>query len=98
MRWFRDISIRHKVTLLLMDTAVVDLLLLVTGLFLHEFGSARRALVGRMHIRAEIVAANATSALLFNNPKVAEQILTTLKGDTHLRAAVLYSREPGLLP
>ena len=93
MRWLRDISIRHKVTLLVMSTVVAALLVSITGLFLEELAGARKGLVERMYIRAEIVGANTISALLFNDPEPAERTLATLKSAPHLRAAVIYTRE-----
>ena len=83
-------SIRHKLVTAMMLTSTTVLLLTGAALILYDIASFRQSLAGTLVTRAEILAANSTAALAFNNHDDAEQVLAALKSDPSTVMAVLY--------
>jgi PAS domain S-box-containing protein len=86
-------TIRHKLVVAMMLTSTTVLLLTGAALVLYDMASNRRDLVRTLETRAEIVAANATASLAFQNPEDAAQVLVALKRDPSTVAAALYDRQ-----
>jgi hypothetical protein len=75
-----------------MSTSMAGLLLCGAALLLYDAVSFRRNLVGALHTRAAILAANSTAALAFENPDDARQVLAALATDPRTVAGALYDR------
>ncbi len=86
-------TIRRKLVMAMMLTSTTVLLLTGVALIVYNMMSYRLDLVHRLETRAEILAANATASLAFQNPEDAAQLLVTLKGDPSMVAAALYDRQ-----
>jgi len=73
--------------------------LLLTSMAFMSYGviTARRNLTQNLNILAEITAANASAALLFEEPKTANEILSKLQAETTVIKAALYTRDHKLL-
>jgi PAS domain S-box-containing protein len=76
-----------------MGTSVVVLVVTCAAFIAHEVVTFRGGMVRGLTMRAQIVSANATGALAFENRADAEEILSAFKTDPHLVAACLYDRE-----
>jgi PAS domain S-box-containing protein len=87
----RNTPIQQKLmTVILMISGAV-LLLTCTAYFAFEFISFRKNTVRQLSTLGEIIATNSTAALAFDSPDDAREILSALKADPHIVAAVLYN-------
>jgi signal transduction histidine kinase len=83
-------SIRRKLITAMMLTSTTVLVLTGAALIIYDVASSRRALAGTLNTRAEILAANSTAALAFENAEDASEVLAALKSDPSMVAAALY--------
>jgi diguanylate cyclase (GGDEF)-like protein len=90
-RSFHDLSLRLKLTLVLTLTSVLVLLLAFMAFFLFERVSSETALVHDLTSLAEVVGANSTAALSFEDSRAADEILGTLRVRRSVVKACLYT-------
>jgi signal transduction histidine kinase len=83
-------TIRAKLVSAIMLTSVTVLVLTGAVLIGHEVVSYRRVMVTELTARAEILAANSTAALAFQNHDDAREVLSALETAPSARAAALY--------
>jgi signal transduction histidine kinase len=83
-------SIRHKLVTSMMLTSTTVLVLTGAALILYDVASFRQSLARSLGTRAEILAANSTAALAFENREDATQVLSALKSDPSMVMAALY--------
>ena len=83
-------SIRRKLVMAMMLTSTTVLVLTGVALVLYDVASSRNSLARNLATRAQILAANSTAALAFDNPDDATQTLAALKSDPSAVLAVLY--------
>lgn len=93
MKPLRDISIRHKQTLIILLTSGVALLLACAAFVIYDLAIFRREMVERMSSLAEVVGNNSTGALDFNDPKSAQESLAALRGEPTVASACIYDKE-----
>ena len=86
----RPSSIRRKLVAGMMLTSTTALVLTGATLVVWDSVSVRRTLVQTLATRAEMLAANSTAALAFQNSDDATQVLAALGADPHMEAAALY--------
>jgi signal transduction histidine kinase len=89
----RDMPIRRKLMLIILATSVVVMLLMRSLFFAYEYVTFRQATVRQVSTLGEILAANSTAALAFDNQDDANEILSALKAERHVVAAALYDRQ-----
>jgi sensor histidine kinase regulating citrate/malate metabolism len=87
VRRFRDISIRHKLTLIVLLTSAVAILLGAVISVVYETMRSRHELVSGLSAEAEIIGANSAAALAFRDQKAAQEILSALR----FRRQVVYA-------
>lgn len=87
------LSIRRKLTIIMLAIAVVVSVLLTAVFLTSEYLTFRRTTADQLAAVGKLVAANSTAALAFNNRDDAESILGALKADRAIVAAVLYDRQ-----
>ncbi len=83
-------SIRTKQTLLLLLTSAGALLLACAGFVATEVRQFRAGMAGELATLAEIIGQNSASALDFDDPKAAAEILAALRVQNSVAAAALY--------
>jgi signal transduction histidine kinase/CheY-like chemotaxis protein len=83
-------SVRAKLIGIVMVTTCVSLTLMGFALGVFELISHRRAMTAEMATVGNIIGANSTAALTFNDEAVAAEILGALKPYTEVRSACLY--------
>jgi diguanylate cyclase len=93
LRSFRDLSLKLKLTLVLTLTSVLVLLLAFMAFFLFERVSSETALVRDLTSLAEVVGANSTAALTFEDARGAEVILATLRVRRSVVTASLFTAD-----
>jgi diguanylate cyclase (GGDEF)-like protein/PAS domain S-box-containing protein len=96
MRFFRDISIQSKLTLIIMMTCGIALVLGAVALGIRYAVAEQDNLAHHMAILTKIVATNSTSALAFKDPEWALQTLAALEADPGVSSADVYDAEGAL--
>jgi signal transduction histidine kinase len=93
----RNVPIKRKLTLAMMLTG--GSVLLLTSLAFMSYGviTARRNLVQNLNILSEITAANVSAAVLFEEPKTANEILSKLQAEPSVLKAALFTRDHKVL-
>ena len=90
MKLLRNISIRRKITLIIMLVSLVSLTLAVSVFTFTERTNARQFAVNNLQTMAEIIAANSKAAILFRDNIAAEETLEFLKYQDNILAATIY--------
>ncbi|MFN0151063.1 MAG: response regulator [bacterium] len=90
---FRDLSIKRKLTFIITFTSSVALLLGVAAYVAYDVFSLRQAMVRDLATLSEIIAANSTASLAFDDAGSAAEILSSLSAKPTIERAILYSRD-----
>jgi signal transduction histidine kinase/CheY-like chemotaxis protein/HPt (histidine-containing phosphotransfer) domain-containing protein len=93
MNFLRQASIRSKQMILIMVTSCSVLLIACAGLVTYDLVTFRLAMTQHLASLAEILGNNTTSALDFNDTKVAEEVLSALRTEPDIVAAAIYSKQ-----
>jgi signal transduction histidine kinase len=92
MARFRDTPIRQKLMTMILVTSGVVLLLTCATFIGYELVTYRRAAVRQLATLGEVIAAESTGAVAFENQHDATEILAALKAERHIVAACLYDK------
>ncbi len=87
---FRDLSIRRKLTLIVMITTCTAILLACGAFFAFDIHTLRLSRMHDLETLAEVLGSNSTAALTFNDPAAAREVLQSLSAKEHVMAAGLY--------
>src|SRR5215212_6399839 len=90
MARFRDLSIRSKLMTGFMLTSLVALTITMGGLALYDRNAVRDEVLADARVITGIVAENASSSIVFNDPETATSTLTALRAQPDVIAAYLY--------
>ncbi len=93
MQWTRKLSLRRKITLVIMINTVVALC--AAGIAFAEYGVYRfkTLRLEDLNALANILGTNSTAPLVFKDPNSARDILQALAAKPHMLAAVIYDRD-----
>jgi two-component sensor histidine kinase len=89
----RDISIKRKLTLIIMLTTIIALLLSCVAMIGYDWILTKQALTRRIDTFAEIVGSNSTAALIFDRADDAAETLKALSIEPHIVSAWVFSRD-----
>ena len=92
MRVIQAMSIRRKLTLIIMAITSVVLLLACLALAGYDLVTMRRAEPRKLATLADVLAGNSTAALTFGDAQAATEVLSALKAEPHITAACIYTR------
>ncbi len=93
MRALRDLSIGHKLNVIVLVTTALALTLAGLTIVVRDVRGARESMrVGLLRL-AEIVGTNCTPTLHFRDPESAEQIMAALASETSIDHAVLLTQD-----
>src|ERR1043166_6634151 len=92
----KDTPIQRKLMTILLLTSGTVLLLTCAAFFACEFLTFRKTMVRELSTLGEIIAANSTAALAFDNQDDAKEILAALRAERHIVSACLYDQEGDL--
>ena len=98
LRFFRDVPIRRKLTVLLLLASVSGVVLTGVGLAGYAWVSRRAAIESDLALVSSILASNATAALAFRDPVTANEILSAIQAKPDLETGCLYLAAPGEAP
>jgi signal transduction histidine kinase len=89
----RDMPIRQKVMAVILVTSVVVMGLMSGAFVSYEVMTIRRTTIRQATTLGQIIAANSTAALAFQNQDDAKEVLSALSAERHIVAACLYDRD-----
>ena len=87
---FRNLSIKRKITSVVMLTSCIALLLACAAFVTYELFTFRSTMVLEMSILAEITGKNCDVPLSFDHPEEAENTLANLSTERQVLAACIY--------
>lgn len=90
MIWFRNLSIRRKLTLIIISVSAVVLLISTLTNFINEYWSRRAGLIQEISTIAEIVGRNSDASILFEDPARAQSILESLSAKAEIESAFIF--------
>jgi len=93
MRALRAISIRQKLTLIIMLTSAVAVAVACVVFATYDGVRFKRAMVNQLSLQAEIIGANSTAAILFNDERAAQETLGALAADDRIVSAQIYTED-----
>lgn len=93
MRFLQHVSIKRKLMLIMMLTTIAALLLAAGVFVVYDRVTFRRSMVNDLAILAEIIGANSTAALTFNDPASAQETLAGLAAEPHILSAGIYAAD-----
>ncbi len=94
---FQDISIKRKLTAIIMIASTVALLLVSAGFVTYELVTFRQTMTRDLSTLAEIIGNQSTAALTYGDKDAAKEILAALSAKKHIVAAALYDKDGQLL-
>ncbi|MEE8428195.1 MAG: EAL domain-containing protein [Gammaproteobacteria bacterium] len=90
LRGFRDLSIRRKLILIMMLTSSASLLLASIAFLTNDTLTLRRTLTEDLVTLTDMIGANSTAALLFDDREAAAETLGILRKQTSIMKAEIY--------
>jgi PAS domain S-box-containing protein len=90
MPFFRDSSIRRKLSMVIFCTSLLGLSLTGLAFEFYERASFRSSLVNQLTSHADMLGLNTAASLTFNDRKSAEDMLKSLRVERHIVVACLY--------
>jgi signal transduction histidine kinase len=93
---FRDLPIQRKLMVIIVGTSGVVLLLTCTAFLAYDVLTFRRSAVRQLSTLGEVIAANSTAVLAFDNVDDATEVLGALKAERHIVVAALYDKQDRL--
>jgi signal transduction histidine kinase/DNA-binding response OmpR family regulator/HPt (histidine-containing phosphotransfer) domain-containing protein len=76
---YRDLSVRHKLRLIIMTAVTAALLCACAAVLVYDRIAARNSMRNDLAVMAEMVGANSTAALSFEDAQVGTEILSSLR-------------------
>ncbi len=92
MNFFRDLSLKNKLTMIILATSGLMIIIIAAFFLVNEAVSIRRAVFHNLSAIAGITARNSTAALSFDDNETAQELLDALKVEPHILAAALYKK------
>ncbi len=90
---FRDLPIRRKLMTMILITSGVVLVLTCAAFIGYELFTYRSSAMRQLATLGDIIAAESTGAVAFDNQRDATEILAALKADRHIVRACLYDQQ-----
>jgi diguanylate cyclase (GGDEF)-like protein len=93
MRMFRNLSVRRKITLIIMIIVTVTLLVSSVAFITSDRLYTQKNVGNSLSIMADMIAANSTAAILFGDSAAAAETLGFLGSQENIEAGVIYDAE-----
>jgi signal transduction histidine kinase/ActR/RegA family two-component response regulator len=90
---FSGLSIKRKLTIIIMATAGVVVTLASAGYLSYDYVSFRRNMVADLTVLAEMLEVNASTAVVYSDRETAEKLLASLKARPHLVSAYIFTED-----
>jgi signal transduction histidine kinase/DNA-binding NarL/FixJ family response regulator len=92
MNFFRNISIKSKLTAIILLSSCIMLFLTSTAFVADEWFSFRRSMVADLFTLADVIGINSNAGLIFNDASTVEQNMSSLKAKPHVEVAHFFSK------
>jgi PAS domain S-box-containing protein len=89
----RHLPIQRKLVWFIFLTTLTVLLGSNVALFIYESRSFQQATAQNLTTMGDIIAANSTAALIYDDPKLAQEIISGIKAEPDITAAALYDKQ-----
>ncbi len=96
MRWFAELRMRAKLTLVTMVTTAMALLIAGVAIIVYDNYTYQARKTEEISAQAGILAASVTAALEFNDAKAAQDYLNTFEANSQITAAGVYASNGSL--
>jgi signal transduction histidine kinase len=90
VNWFRNLSIRRKLTLIIISVSALVLLVSTLINVTHEYRERRANLIQEISTLAEIIGRNSDAAILFEDPGRAQSMLDSLSAKSEIESAFIF--------
>ena len=90
MKFLTNLSIRWKLTLLMLVVTLVAMLAAACGLIVYEVAESRQQATEELKVTAHLMSANTVAAMIFDDPEAAKENLRTLRVHPHIIAAQIF--------
>ena len=90
MNWFRNLSIRRKLTLIIISVSALVLLVSTLINVTHEYRERRANLIQEISTLAEIIGRNSDAAILFEDSGRAQSMLDSLSAKSEIESAFIF--------
>ena len=91
MHYFRDLSIRHKLTALFMAIGGFTALAVSCPVAIYDVMTFRHAVSQNLGVLGDVLAGNSTAALTFHDSEAARDVLRALRAEPNVTAACIYT-------
>jgi len=88
-----DLSIRRKLTLIILFTTSVVFVLTAVAFFTYDIVTLRRRMVEDLTVMARVIDSNTAAQMLFNEQEPATKVLATLKAQPRIISARLFTKD-----
>src|SRR5260370_42715954 len=88
--WFKGLSIRAKLLSIILVTSGVALVMAGIAIITSELIAFRQQRIADLTTQAAILGSISSAALIFNDPKAAEEYLSALKERPEIVTAIIY--------
>ncbi len=89
----RDVSIKYKIVIIIIFTSGISLAIAAAAVITFDIQSYKSSLVDELAVEADIIAANSTAALTFEDYDAARETLSALRHEDRIVLAYLLSHE-----
>jgi len=96
IRFLRELSIKSKLTVIIVFTSFAAFSLGSLGFLTYEFIQFRNAMIKDLVGLADVIGRNSTAALTFNDPRSARETLSALRVRPNIISAHLYTKDGDL--
>ncbi|RPJ48000.1 MAG: HAMP domain-containing protein, partial [Candidatus Latescibacterota bacterium] len=93
MKFFRDLSISRKLSLMILATCGIVLLLSLVSMTMYERTRYRHEMIANLTVFADAIGSNSTAALAFEDETAAAEVLAALAADGRIEAGCVYSAD-----
>ncbi|HMF98225.1 MAG TPA: response regulator [Vicinamibacterales bacterium] len=90
---YRRLSLARKLTVAMLLTSTVTLLTACAVLAVYDYSASRARTMQELTVLADVVGADATAPVAFNDPKASADTLRALAADPHIIAARLFTND-----
>ena len=91
--WYRRLSLARKLTIATLLTSTVTLLIACVVLAAYDYSTSRARTAREVAVLADVVAADATAPVAFNDAKAAAETLAALAADAHIVSGQLFTKD-----
>lgn len=93
----KGLSIRSRIIRMTSLISAVSLVIVFTALLIYEVLAYRENTLREMNVLANVLAANSTAALAFDNDDVAQEILSAVRAERLITTAILFKADDSVL-